>query len=90
MSGSLLFGPFDDIMQSAFFLPWAILKDNIQAAVRAREDYLALSEAVSHFSASADAAAKFQVEPDNVQVDFQEVSTRLDTLLESVPTTIGR
>lgn len=85
-SDNLLFGPFDEVMQACFFLPWAVLLEkDVRSAIAAREAYLSFEESVERFKDTARAAAKLQVEAGDVQAELDTVSQRLDALLRTVP-----
>lgn len=85
LSNSLLFGPFDEVQQSSFYLPWALLERDVSAAVRAREAYMPLSAAIDNFSEAAAEGAKLNLTAEEVLRSFDTLDSALTAFLKEVP-----
>lgn len=80
-SEALVLAPFDDIMRSAFYLPWAMLKSDTERAGRCRESYLTFLATVQTFEKTCLAATRYQVEDEEVLAGMADMSKALDALL---------
>mmetsp|Transcript_39767 Transcript_39767/g.99981 ORF Transcript_39767/g.99981 Transcript_39767/m.99981 type:complete len:243 (+) Transcript_39767:237-965(+) len=83
LSNSLLFGSFDEVKQSSFYLPWALLEKDVGAAVRARDAYMRLSDAIDNFSTAAAEGAKLNFSTEQVRSAFDDVDSALDVFLSA-------
>lgn len=61
-----------------------MLKDNVDAAVRARAAYMILESDVQRLKDVADAASRYQAEAEEVQASLDIVAFSLNQMLETV------
>ncbi|GAX73147.1 hypothetical protein CEUSTIGMA_g600.t1 [Chlamydomonas eustigma] len=80
---SLVLYPFDDVAQSAFYLPWAILKNDEIRATEVKLSYDKFSKALRGFEKKCREAASYRTEDDEVEDAFLSLNSSLDELLKT-------
>jgi hypothetical protein len=84
LSESLVLAPFDDVRQAAFYIPYALAPYDIAAAQRSRAAYDDFLEDTKRLFSTAQAAAAFQGEEEDVIAAFQALSGSLNNFLQAV------
>ena len=79
--------PFDDLRQSAFYIPWAVLQEKgADAALPCQQAYLAFLDSLKRFDAALQAASRSDAEDADIQQALSQLYTQLDAVLNAVPT----
>eukprot|EP00884_Botryococcus_braunii_P011295 jgi/Botrbrau1/20166/Bobra.0173s0064.1 len=84
LSESLFLSPFDDVRQAAFYIPYALAREDVTAAVRSRSAYEAFLDDVKQLYATAQAAAAYQGEEQDVELSVQSLSASLQSFLRTL------
>ena len=61
LSNSLVISPVDDLRQAAFFLPWALLKDDEEAGIKVQRKFLEFKTRYEDIDIVATDAARYLV-----------------------------
>ena len=78
--------PFDDLRQSAFYIPWAVLAEKgAAAALPCQQRFLAFLDSLKTFDATLQAAGRSDADDADVQRALKELFTRLDLVIDGVP-----
>lgn len=84
LSESLFLSPFDDVRQAAFYIPYALAREDVTAAFRSRSAYDAFLNDIKQLYATAQAAATYQGEEEDVEASVQSLSDSLQLFLATV------
>lgn len=86
ISDNLSIDPFDSIYQSAFYLPWALLKQRaVDPAQQCYDAFMEFTADVKAFDKLCLAASHNQVDDDDVLTGLGRIEASLDKLLSTVP-----
>ena len=77
VSVALFIAPFDDVRQSAYFLPWAVVATNEKVGTALETKYIVLREAWKGLDDAAISAARFAT-------DAAEVTAALDAFVQAL------
>lgn len=78
-------GPFDNVRQSAFYLPWAVLQEQgPEAALPCQQRYNMFLDSVKRFDAQLQAASRFSATEADVQAAFDSMQACLAAVLSAV------
>ena len=78
--------PFDDLRQSAFYIPWAVLAERgAEAALPCQQRFLAFLDSLKAFDATLQRAGRSDADDADVQQALSELFSRLDLVVDSVP-----
>ena len=77
VSVALFIAPFDDVRQSAYFLPWAVVATNEQVGTALEVKYIAIREAWKGLDDAAQSAARYAT-------DAADVTAALDTFVQAL------
>ena len=78
--------PFDDLRQSAFYIPWAVLQEKgADAALPCQQAFLAFLDSLKRFDATLQAASRSDADDADIQRALRQVYTELDAVLSAVP-----
>ncbi len=79
--------PFDDLRQSAFYIPWAVLQEKgADAALPCQQAYLAFLDSLKRFDAALQRASRSDADDAGVEQALSQLNARLDSVLDAVPT----
>mmetsp|Transcript_21401 Transcript_21401/g.46865 ORF Transcript_21401/g.46865 Transcript_21401/m.46865 type:complete len:232 (+) Transcript_21401:233-928(+) len=81
---ALVIYPFDDVAQSCFFLPWAMLRVSVPKAIEVQRAYNEFDVQLQSFTKICRAAANYRAEDEEVVASLQALSKSLDGILAAV------
>lgn len=85
LSANLLVAPFDDVRQSIFYLPWALVKEDGEAGLTAQKLYLVFMERLRQLDRTVLDAARYQVEEEDVIAAIQALDQSIDDFVGAIP-----
>lgn len=85
LSNSLVVSPFDDVRQSLFYIPWALLPTNSSAAIDCQVAYNDFLQKLKAFDHAATSAGSYGADSEEVQAAFDALALSLADYLRKVP-----
>ncbi|KAK3276165.1 hypothetical protein CYMTET_15747 [Cymbomonas tetramitiformis] len=85
LSGNLLVAPFDDVRQSIFYLPWALVKEDGEAGLVAQKHYLVFMERLRQLDRTVLDAARYQAEEKDVIAAIRALDQSIDDFVCDIP-----
>ena len=86
LNNALVIAPFDDVRQSAYFLPWALVKDDEDAGVAAQRRWLDFRERLIQLDETSIDAGRREADETDVGRCVDRLEAALDELIAAVPT----
>lgn len=85
VSVALFIAPFDDVRQSAYFLPWAVVATNEKVGTALENKYIVLREAWKGLDDAAISAARFATDAAEVTAALDAFEQALDAFEAEIP-----